>query len=82
MKLDPGIHIVMHSVLFLKPGVTPVGKKTGLTSFMSGPTASCKFLHNKSNLWWLIPKKPGIGVWKTFESNDHHKHKKEKAKAK
>ena len=22
MKLDPGIHIVMHSVLFLKPGVT------------------------------------------------------------
>ena len=24
MKLDPGIHIVMHSVLFLKPGVTPL----------------------------------------------------------
>ena len=24
MKLDPGIHIVMHSVLFLKPGVTEV----------------------------------------------------------
>ena len=23
MKLDPGIHIVMHSVLSLKPGVTP-----------------------------------------------------------
>jgi len=22
MKLDPGIHIVMHSVLSLKPGVT------------------------------------------------------------
>jgi hypothetical protein len=22
MELDPGIHIVMHSVLFLKPGVT------------------------------------------------------------
>ena len=22
MKLDPGIHIVMYSVLFLKPGVT------------------------------------------------------------
>jgi len=22
MKLDPGIHIVMHSVFFLKPGVT------------------------------------------------------------
>ena len=22
MKLDPGIHIVMHSILFLKPGVT------------------------------------------------------------
>ena len=24
MKLDPGIHIVMHSVLFLKLGVTEV----------------------------------------------------------
>jgi hypothetical protein len=24
MELDPGIHIVMHSVLFLKPGVTEV----------------------------------------------------------
>jgi len=24
MKLDPGIHIVMHSVLSLKPGVTEV----------------------------------------------------------
>ena len=24
MKLDPDIHIVMHSVLFLKLGVTPV----------------------------------------------------------
>ena len=23
MKLDPGIHIAMHSVLSLKPGVTP-----------------------------------------------------------
>ena len=24
MKLDPGIHIVMHSVLFLKPGVSKI----------------------------------------------------------
>ena len=24
MKLDPGIHIAMHSVLFLKPGVTSI----------------------------------------------------------
>ena len=24
MKFDPGIHIVMHSVLSLKPGVTPL----------------------------------------------------------
>jgi hypothetical protein len=24
MELDPGIHIAMHSVLFLKPGVTAV----------------------------------------------------------
>ena len=28
MKLDPGIHIVIYSVLFLKPGVT-VDKETG-----------------------------------------------------
>ena len=25
MKLDPGIHIVMHSVFLLKPGVTELG---------------------------------------------------------
>ena len=26
MKLDPGIHIVMHSVFFLKPGVTATSR--------------------------------------------------------
>jgi len=36
MKLDPGIHIVMHSVLSLKPGVT--------TSSWIGVT-----FHDKSN---------------------------------
>ena len=31
MKLDPGIHIVMHSVLSLKPGVTEVVSEPGST---------------------------------------------------
>ena len=39
MKLDPGIHIAMHSVLSLKPGVTrvnqTVGNRTGLTGYRS-----------------------------------------------
>ena len=53
MKLDPGIHIVMHSVLSIKPGVTdflmvggrfsdgawyyPLDKKNVLTPALVGP---------------------------------------------
>ena len=38
MKLDPGIHIVMHSILSLKPGVTNVFWNFGIValSFVVG----------------------------------------------
>jgi hypothetical protein len=32
MELDPGIHIVMHSVLFLNPGVTGGEERLGQTT--------------------------------------------------
>jgi hypothetical protein len=44
MKLDPVIHIVIHSVLFLKPGVTEVVSEHG--TCMNRPvavTSSVKF---------------------------------------
>ena len=52
MKLDIGIHIVMHSVLFLKPGVT---QKSWL-HFIIGALQDC--IHAK-NMWGLTSKFTG-----------------------
>jgi len=43
MKLDPDIQIVMHSVLYLKPGVTVTCHQTYATFSKVGKTISGKF---------------------------------------
>ena len=45
MKLDPGIHIAMHSVLSLKPGVTDCNTPNPLNSHLT-----C--LAKKKNIVW------------------------------
>jgi len=42
MKLDPGIHIVMHSVLSLKPGVTCAVEATGHLAGDAWPVQGAK----------------------------------------
>ena len=48
MKLDPGIHIVMHSILSLKPGVT--GEGPPLESESKRP----KKLSKRVFLFWAL----------------------------
>ena len=64
MKLDPGIHIVMHSVFFLKSGVTqgspyrwePVRSGSGLGRYQTGPNSKFKFEFKKMKNSQKIPK--------------------------
>jgi hypothetical protein len=44
-------------------------------------SASSRVSQNKSKPKMVKPKKPEIGVWKTIESKDHHKHQREKPKS-
>jgi hypothetical protein len=64
------------------------GARTGLTSAQTGLTGgqpslttSFRASQNKSKHKKVKPKKPEIGVWKTTESKDCHKHQREKPKS-
>ena len=63
MKLDPGIHIAMHSVLSLKPGVTNLLRKLGWESVSP-------FAHELGLVaWWTVARKSiHKDNWQCFDS--------------
>ena len=66
MKLDPGIHIVMHSVLSLKPGVTPS------QSLDWGLGVVC-WAHSTEHLWRvLVPFGETVPSGTTAESGGQY----------